>query len=638
MTIFNTTNAAWQYVDTGHATWNADSLAWFIQELDTYLVAGTEIWNITHGGTGSNSGSITAPGALSFSAAINTDLTITTSGTGSFKVVGPLIATDTSFRALTGSSGGYSWDGDIDTVIYRYIENGMAFRVGGADAVIISPSGYLSVGGNAGVRPLHVEGVELAAGAYQIIAQGAQAGHGAGISFQSKLAVSSALTEMARVTGDAESTWSSADIATQRAGLRFYTNNEGTIAERLRIDYQGWLGHRTTSPVLPVHLQGTTYRIVQDADGKMGIGPAITSVAAPLSVQSTVAVDSVAIQTETANNALLARAGNSNFRSSIGFYSGGNSPFIALHAQHSSTANTLKNDGAGMYGFAVYHDNTNNVRHIWNSSNTADAEFTTIIEGLIEKRDGRIGVGIDPVAFMDVDQLLTAHPGIRVNMLTGTSAFAQEWNLNSVNKVYLQVIDGQRELHFQNDDLGNNVIGNVLYLGRNENVTNSASGTIHIIDKNGISRYLHVDAAGNLEVGTNQPFGTNDTANVVVGTQTSFAASKDILRKWDNPTPALETVLNTNVYDFMYKQNEAGVRQWNGEKMTGIVTDESPEFGMFKTGEYPGGKYLNNINVGGYLILSVQALEMRSKEREHKLSKKIADLSMEVRKLKEMSH
>jgi hypothetical protein len=120
--------------------------------------------------------------------------------------------------------------------------------------------------------------------------------------------------------------------------------------------------------------------------------------------------------------------------------------------------------------------------------------------------------------------------------------------------------------------------------------------------KGGAFRYLWPDDVGDWRSAAGQPVGTGDLGGQVVGTQTSQLAAKDLLQQWHDPFPALQAVLDTPIYDFQYKENENGIRKYQGEVFTGPVTDYSPHFGMDQN------KVLNPSNVAGYLTLSIQAL------------------------------
>lgn len=130
-----------------------------------------------------------------------------------------------------------------------------------------------------------------------------------------------------------------------------------------------------------------------------------------------------------------------------------------------------------------------------------------------------------------------------------------------------------------------------------------AAGFLQLEDRNGTTRAVW-QQAGLLRIHTNAPnvtdsLGSAHTDGVVVGDQTSFLASKDLLGQ---PTDAslLDAVLRTPVHHFRYKDG-----RYNNETFTGIVTDEAPHFAK------DNGKALNEINGLGYLIGAVRELERR---------------------------
>lgn len=102
----------------------------------------------------------------------------------------------------------------------------------------IMGNGNVGIGTSSPLRKLHITSAEVAVGAYQQILEGTSGGYGAGISFQSLFAGTSTMGEMARITADGETSWNST-VSTQVAGLRFYTTNNGSTTEKLRITGNG---------------------------------------------------------------------------------------------------------------------------------------------------------------------------------------------------------------------------------------------------------------------------------------------------------------------------------------------------------------------------------------------------------------
>jgi hypothetical protein len=91
-----------------------------------------------------------------------------------------------------------------------------------------------------------------------------------------------------------------------------------------------------------------------------------------------------------------------------------------------------------------------------------------------------------------------------------------------------------------------------------------------------------------------------DTIGTVVGTQTSTRASKAIAGEVTNTAAAMAIIRATPVYQFTYKSGA-----YNGETFFGIVTDESPLFGMDR------GKSFNPVTAFGATVLALRDLDAR---------------------------
>lgn len=150
--------------------------------------------------------------------------------------------------------------------------------------------------------------------------------------------------------------------------------------------------------------------------------------------------------------------------------------------------------------------------------------------------------------------------------------------------------------------------GRYIDIGRNTSGTGSPGG-VFFRDKNGAAWVVWADSTGVIRTGGTFPSaGSGDTIGTVLGTQTSSRSSKDILRRVTETALAMQTIRDTPVYEFRYKSGA-----YNGEVFTGIVTDESPMFGMDQ------GKSFNPVSAFGASVLALQDLDARVRELEARL-------------------
>jgi hypothetical protein len=158
--------------------------------------------------------------------------------------------------------------------------------------------------------------------------------------------------------------------------------------------------------------------------------------------------------------------------------------------------------------------------------------------------------------------------------------------------------------------------GSQLRIGRNNNATTPGAGSIILTAMNGGNRVVWPDAAGQFRIHTASPTNSNDTAGTVVGTQTSFAASKNL----SNDLSPLDEVLERvqagadAVRRFVYKSGA-----FSQQEFEGVVTDEAPAYGMDRDAEHPQGKSLNEIQILGDLLRLVADLTKRVDQLESKI-------------------
>lgn len=142
--------------------------------------------------------------------------------------------------------------------------------------------------------------------------------------------------------------------------------------------------------------------------------------------------------------------------------------------------------------------------------------------------------------------------------------------------------------------------GQSVYIGAN-NSGLGAPGTLRITTKSASIQVIFPDSSGNLRIATSVPTESGgDTIGTVVGTQTSQRSTKNILGRVTDTATAAALIRHTPVYRFTYKSGA-----YNGETFTGIVTDDSPQFGMDR------GKSFNPVSAFGTTVLALQDADRR---------------------------
>jgi hypothetical protein len=116
-----------------------------------------------------------------------------------------------------------------------------------------------------------------------------------------------------------------------------------------------------------------------------------------------------------------------------------------------------------------------------------------------------------------IDPSGTGVEGLEIDMPASTTANSFVVEYDGANRVRFYVDADQSYLSLVNVDLGNNVRGPNIEIGRNTNATQSSAGHIELIDKGGTSYYLHADDSGNARFGSTIPTGSADTTNDLLG-------------------------------------------------------------------------------------------------------------------------
>jgi len=114
----------------------------------------------------------------------------------------------------------------------------ITFYTNNDEKVRIDADGNIGIGTDSPANLLHIEGSSETVSATQLTLEGRFAGYGAGIDFVSRTSSGGTRLSMAKITADGEAAWNTT-ASNQDAGLRFFTTDSGTQAERMRIDSSG---------------------------------------------------------------------------------------------------------------------------------------------------------------------------------------------------------------------------------------------------------------------------------------------------------------------------------------------------------------------------------------------------------------
>lgn len=209
--------------------------------------------------------------------------------------------------------------------------------------------------------------------------------------------------------------------------------------------------------------------------------------------------------------------------------------------------------------------------------------------------------------------------GLVVDTAASPTNSAQVWRVNGTDVLHVLATEAQTQLALDSRNLGNDVKGPLAYFGRNTNAgaVGPSAGEFVLLQANANEWAFWVDNAGKFRLNANSgPTGSSgvptvsDTAGAIVGDQTSWHETKDILRQWDDPTKALEAVLATKVYDFRYKESSYLDADDQPAVFTGIVGFDRRDWFLKNVGRQQMPS-LNEITILGYHTLSIQALHKR---------------------------
>lgn len=280
---------------------------------------------------------------------------------------------------------------------------------------------------------------------------------------------------------------------------------------------------------------------------------------------------------------------------------------------------------------------------IWDvSGNAAKKALRSALVGAVLTGGGAIATGgytltvpaTGTVALLDTAQTFTAPQTVApsglsgsaliANMQTGTSGYGLQIQYNAVDAFRIAAVAAENSLNLTERNLGNNVIGSWINIGRNSNAGTEgpAAGTLRLRDANGIARHVWADTSGNLRIHTAAPTGSSgsptvaDTAGTVIGTQTSSRDAKNIVGGRASIDEVLAAVRQgaAAVQRFAYKNGAFG-----NEEFEGVIVDDAPRYGMDRDAAHPGGKSLAVVTVVGDLLRAVGYLTERVQRLEARL-------------------
>lgn len=162
------------------------------------------------------------------------------------------------------------------------------------------------------------------------------------------------------------------------------------------------------------------------------------------------------------------------------------------------------------------------------------------------------------------------------------------------------------KLEIGSSDLGNGAAGPIITLGRNNNGTNTGAGSINFQSKGGTAGYVWQDNAGNVRINTSAPSNANDTAGVVIGTQTSTRNTKQDITDYTDYAAALNMVTSAPLHTFRYIKDVQGygINSLLAKPRIGYIADEV-------SADFMWGNSIDQVSVNGILMASVKALNTK---------------------------
>ncbi len=213
----------------------------------------------------------------------------------------------------------------------------------------------------------------------------------------------------------------------------------------------------------------------------------------------------------------------------------------------------------------------------------------------------------------------TSRIGLVVEMPATPSVNAQEWHYNGVgggSTPFINLTAAITRIATGSRDLGDDLAGPEVQIGRNLNSTNPNAGSLAFVDLAGSKRFYWADSTGDLRYNTVPPSAAvADTDGVVVGTQSSPLRDLDTgellknLGELATPEEGLANVLKTQYYHYTYVNG-----RYNKSEFVGSYSEISPHLMMDK------GRTFSPVNATSFNSLAIQALHARIEALERRVN------------------
>lgn len=153
-------------------------------------------------------------------------------------------------------------------------------------------------------------------------------------------------------------------------------------------------------------------------------------------------------------------------------------------------------------------------------------------------------------------------------------------------------------------------VGPYISIDRNNNGATPAAGFVSMAMRSGTFSAIWTDNTGVVRVNTAaQPTNANDTSGTVVGAQTSYVALKEDISEYNDHQSALDAILACRLFNYRFKADESH-RQYTGL----VITDDDRGAWFSENDGDNQTPSLNERNLFGYLIASIQALQAQVNE------------------------